>query len=256
MGYSCFPHNLHSTPSKPRTLRLQIHSSPAPSKQGSLQHPGPGGNPHDSRGQKEPCLRELDEGLSGTGRAFWAYSPVQSGTAQNTRPSLGQVLNEPYYSLMRLLSVRLSGEGVERENALGYQANLSSGTKYQHAGCACVLCLCPGGCPSAATYIRRVPTGERVMDLFPQLPRSWDLPQHRGPCALLPEFWGKYPQVPGGEISEEFPLSLVSIQDKQTWKTEITLQIIFLIRKAPTRNGWPPRGLQTRLFSQGNIRRL
>lgn len=138
LGYSCFPHNLHSTPSKPRTLRLQIHSSPAPSKQGSLQHPGPGGNPHDSRGQKEPCLRELDEGLSGTGRAFWAYSPVQSGTAQNTRPSLGQLLNEPYYSLMRLLSVRLSGEGVERENALGYQANLST----WHQISTCWLCLC------------------------------------------------------------------------------------------------------------------
>lgn len=47
-------------------------------------------------------------------------------TCYNMRPLLSQLLNGPSSSLMHLPSVRLSGEEVEGENALGYRDNLST----------------------------------------------------------------------------------------------------------------------------------
>ena len=85
---------------------------------------------------------------------------------------------------MHLFSVRQSGETWKGKTLLVIGIIYLGSTKYQHVICACVLRVCPGGCPSATTYIGRMPTGERVMDLLLQLPRPWTLPQLRGPHAF------------------------------------------------------------------------
>ena len=141
--------------------------------EGTEQQQGPAGALASRAGQRALARESL-----------WAHSPAQRGPAQHPSPSLGWLLNEPSCSLMHPLSVRLSGEDMERENALGYQYNLSWGHQISTC-CLCpVLHLCPEGCPSATTYTGRVPTGERVMDLLLRLPRPWTLPQLRGPRAF------------------------------------------------------------------------
>ena len=139
--------------------------------------------PNSSGDRKEPWQAEPVRGLRRR-ESLWAHSPAQRGPAQHPSPSLGWLLNEPSCSLMHPLSVRLSGEDMERENALGYQYNLSWGHQISTCRLCPVLHLCPEGCPSATTYTGRVPTGERVMDLLLRLPRPWTLPQLRGPRAF------------------------------------------------------------------------
>lgn len=132
-----FPPILHSTHTQAQGPWLQTHTSPAPSRQGSLQNPDPGGKPNWQQRPDEAVPREAGwRALWHSERAFWTYSLCKVDLLKQ-ETSLGGLFNEPACSLMCLPSVRLSGEEVEGEITLGYQHNLSM----WHRISTCWLCL-------------------------------------------------------------------------------------------------------------------